>query len=122
MNVPRLILRLSLGINFFLHGLVRLLGNYDEFVKHTVSGFDQTILPSVLAVPFAFLIPPLELLLGLALLGDLRPRETLMGLAGLMCLLIAGKCLQQDWSVVGSQMIYVLCLYLLARESEREIA
>ncbi|MGE0489968.1 MAG: DoxX family membrane protein [Vulcanimicrobiota bacterium] len=118
MNLPRLILRLSLGLNFFLHGLVRLLGNYDEFVKQTVSGFDKTILPSVLAVPFAFLIPPLELLLGVALVADFRPRETLIGVTGLMCLLIAGKCLQQDWAVVGSQMIYVLCLYLLARETE----
>ena len=110
------LLEIILGVNFFLHGAVRLLGNYSGFVQSVVKGFETTLLPAFLVTPFAYLIPLLEVGVGIALVIHWRPRTTLIACAGLMALLISGMCFQQKWDVVGTQMIYAICLYLLGSE------
>jgi thiosulfate dehydrogenase [quinone] large subunit len=110
------LLELILGLNFFLHGAVRLLGNYSGFVQSVLKGFEPTILPAFLVLPAAYLIPVAEAFIGIALISHWRPRTTLFAATGLMALLVSGTCLQQKWDVVGTQMIYVICLYLLGSE------
>ena len=110
------LLELILGLNFFLHGAVRLCGHYSEFVQGVLKGFEATILPSWMVMPVAYLIPLIEVSVGLGLLAHWRPRTTLLAAAGLMALLVTGMSLQQNWDVVGTQMVYVICLYLLGSE------
>lgn len=105
-----------LGINFLLHGLVRLLGDFTGFIDYVLKGFEKTALPPELITPVAYLIPPWEVLVGICLLTQYKPRWTLIGAAGLMSVLISGMCLQQKWDVVGTQMIYAACIYLLGSE------
>lgn len=45
-----------------------------------------------------------------------KPRWTLIGATGLLGLLPAGMCIQQKWDVVGTQMVYAACFYLLGSE------
>ena len=110
------LLELILGLNFFLHGTVRLLGDYSGFVQSVMKGFEPTALPGFLVLPLAYLIPVFESLVGVALISHWRPRTTLLAATGLMALLVSGMCFQQKWDVVGTQMIYVICLYLLGSE------
>ena len=105
-----------LGFNFLFHGLVRLLGGMAGFVEYISKGFEPTILPQMLVVPMAYLIPPVEFIIGLCLLIGFRPTVVLKAATLLMSILIAGMCMQQQWDVVGSQMIYAICIFLLAYE------
>lgn len=111
-----ILLRTLLGLNFFLHGAVRVLWNYSGFIAYVQKGFESTPLPMSLVTPIAYAIPPIEIVVGLALLIGAKPRYTLIATAGLLGLLISGMSLQQKWDVVGTQMIYVICVYLLGSE------
>ena len=63
------LLELILGLNFFLHGAVRLLGDYSGFVGSVLKGFEPTILPAFLVLPVAYLIPVAEAFIGIALVS-----------------------------------------------------
>ena len=75
-----LILRFGVGINFFLHGVVRFTGDYSLFVKKVSEGFVNTIIPVPIATLFAWLIPPVEFVTGAMLLLGLFTFETLLAL------------------------------------------
>jgi thiosulfate dehydrogenase (quinone) large subunit len=113
-----LVLRFGVGINFFLHGLVRFTGNYELFVKKVSDGFADTIIPIALASLIAWLIPVAEFILGLMLLLGLFTFEVLLSLGILMLVLISGMVLQQEWSTVSGQMVYLFIIYLLLRDLE----
>lgn len=110
------LLELILGLNLFLHGAVRLLGDYSGFVDYVLKGFEPTALPAFLVLPVAYLIPIAEAFVGVALISHWKPRATLIAATGLLALLVSGMCIQQKWDVVGTQMIYVICIYLLGSE------
>jgi thiosulfate dehydrogenase [quinone] large subunit len=106
-------LRLIVGLNFLMHGLVRILGDYSGFAEGLATGFSDTILPVGLVTLTGYLIPAAEAVLGLLLLIGLRLRYTLLATLALMAALIFGMSLRQEWSTVGTQMLYVLILYVL---------
>ena len=54
-----------------------------------------------------------ELVFGGLLILGLFSRVTLAVLSLLMTSLILGTSLKQEWASVGSQMIYVLCIFFL---------
>jgi len=110
------LLSIMLGVNFLFHGLARLFGGMGAFVDFVSKGFEPTFVPSILVIPMAYLIPPVELVIGLCLLIGFRPTVVLKAATLLMATLIAGMCLQQKWDVVGSQMVYAVCIFLLANE------
>jgi len=105
-----LVLRLALGINFLMHGIVRI-PNLSEFVSGVTAGFEGTIMPRALAVGFAYFLPYAEALIGLLILVGAWTRWALLAGGILMSVLIFGKTLQQDWGTVGTQMIYVLSFF-----------
>lgn len=105
-------LRLLIGINLFLHGLVRL-PDLGGFARGMAAGFEGTLLPPTLALPMGYVIPFVEVILGAMLLLGLRLRAALIGSLGLMCMLTSGVCLQQNWSAAGSQLVYGLIFALL---------
>jgi len=111
-----LVIRLALGVNFFLHGLVRF-PKLNQFAENIGKGFQETMIPTEIAVSYGYVIPFIEALVGIALiLGIFTSRVLLIG--GLfMSTLIVGKAMQQDWGTLGTQMVYVLTFYFLLRDA-----
>jgi thiosulfate dehydrogenase (quinone) large subunit len=56
-------LRLGIGMSMLIHGLNRI-GDIPAFGQQTVSQFAKTWLPDSTVVAFAYLTPPVELLIG----------------------------------------------------------
>src|SRR5690606_36249969 len=94
-------LRIFMGMNYFFHGVPRLATGLSDFAAKTAAGFEGTLLPPALALPFGYAIPVAELILGLLLILGIRKRDVLQGAFALMALLTAGICLQQKWAVAG---------------------
>lgn len=104
--------RLSLGINFFFHGLVRM-PNLEKFVIGMQNTFKDTLLPEVLVTPLAYIIPFAELTIGIFLLLNKFTRETIIATFILMNILVIGSSFAQKWDLVGLQATYIGFLFLL---------
>ncbi|MAQ18917.1 MAG: hypothetical protein CMN30_29485 [Sandaracinus sp.] len=100
------LLRFCLGLNIFLHGLVRL-PKLGAFADAIAGGFEGTWLPMGVARASAFLIAPAEAVIGLLVLLGLFTRQALVAGTLLMAALIFGTALKEDWSNLGLQMLYV---------------
>lgn len=98
-------LRLLIGVNIFMHGAVRL-PKLSSFAEGMAQGFAGTWMPPAMALPFAYAIPIIEVVLGAMLLLGFRLRDALVGSLLLMTMLTAGVGLQEKWSVAGSQLVY----------------
>lgn len=105
--------RFTMGINFFMHGAVRVFGNYRGFVDHLAKGFAETWLPGWWVRGFAWVVPPVELVIGAMMVVGLFTRQSLVVGFVLMASFVFGACLQENWSLVGAQMVYVICFYFL---------
>ncbi|MGA0558611.1 DoxX family protein [Larkinella sp. VNQ87] len=113
-----LILRLGLGVDLAMHGLVRI-PKLTKFADKLVGDFATTLLPAVLVRGYALALPFVELAIGVLLLvgGRFLVWGGLLG--GLtMTSLIFGSALREEWSAVSIQLIHVLAFYLLLREAE----
>ena len=104
--------RCILGINFLVHGLVRI-PKLSGFAKGVTKGFEGTLLPEFMATGFAYAIPLIELILGLLLLLGLKTRNILFSSGVFMGVLIFGSGLKEDWTAIGSQMVHAIVIYLL---------
>ena len=58
-----LLARITLGINFFLHGFVRI-PKLEAFASGLTQGFEVTMLPLALVKMIAYAIPFIEVILG----------------------------------------------------------
>ncbi len=105
------LLRIVFGINFFVHGLVRI-GNMGGFIQLMVERF-QDIAPSFLIIPFAALITPVELISGFLMIIGLQTRNAIIAGFVLMMPLMFGVCLLQQWDTASSQLIYCLVFFIL---------
>jgi thiosulfate dehydrogenase [quinone] large subunit len=105
--------RLTVGVNFFMHGFIRMpkLGKFADGVveqfQDTMIGFEPLLRGYAYGLSFA------ELLLGLALIVGFKTKYALAGCSLVMTSLIFGSCVLENWSNVGTQMIYVAVVYLL---------
>ena len=115
-----LLLRIVTGINFFMHGAVRVLGDYGGFADGMVNDFGDTLLPPFSVKLLAFGIPIVELIIGVILIIGYQLRLGLVLGFLLMATLIFGTSLRQEWGVVGSQMIYVLSLFFILYFQEED--
>jgi thiosulfate dehydrogenase (quinone) large subunit len=105
---PLFVLRLGLGINMLMHGLVRL-PKLNAFATKMAAGFEGTFLPVALAKPFLLVLPVLEFLTGvLILLGGRWGRYGFMLCGLLLAALLFGTTLKEDWNTAGTQLIYVI--------------
>jgi uncharacterized membrane protein YphA (DoxX/SURF4 family) len=111
-HLTYLLLRLTLGINILLHGVVRLpaLG---AFAEGTVQQFADTPLPAVAVRLFGLLLPFLETAIGLLLTIGLWTRWALVAGGLLIAALVLGTALRSDWETLSIQMIYAIIYYLL---------
>jgi thiosulfate dehydrogenase [quinone] large subunit len=106
------LLRLSFGINYFFHGVVRI-PNLEKFVTGMQNTFQETLIPNFLVIPLAYAIPFAEIIIGLLLLLNKFTRETLIATFLLMNILVIGSSFAQKWDLVGLQATYIGFLFLL---------
>ena len=100
------LLRITLGLNIFMHGTSRLLACISNFVSGMIKMFQDTVLPTAVVVPFGYALPWLEAALGLLIIIGFRTREALVAGALLMLGLTFGTALRQDWDVAAIQLLY----------------
>lgn len=104
--VAYLLLRATIGINIFVHGVSRILGGPSVFAHSLVQLFDKTLLPSGAVFAFGLVLPWFEVILGLLVLIGLYTRLALIAGAVLLAMLTFGSTLRQDWNSAGLQLIY----------------
>lgn len=88
--------RFAMGVNIFMHGAVRVVGDLGGFVSGTVKGFAATILPAPLVQVYAYGLSFAELMLGAPLLFGLATRPVLVALILVMASLMFGMSLRQE--------------------------
>ena len=108
-----LLLRFVVGVNFLMHGAVRVFGDYSGFADGMANDFSETFLPAFSVRILGYAIPVVELIVGIVLITGFQLKLGLVLAFLLMAALIFGMSLLQNWGVVGSQMIYVICLFLI---------
>lgn len=99
------LLRLSVAASMFGHGLVRL-PKLNGFSAWMVKSFEKSILPDLLVVPFSYVLPIAEFIIGLLLLLGLFTRVSLIGGAVVMVVLIFGTAMIENWDAIPSQLIH----------------
>jgi thiosulfate dehydrogenase (quinone) large subunit len=105
--------RLTLGLNLFFHGFIRILVGRQAFVAQTEKLFTNTFLPMWQVHLFLSILPFLEVPIGLFMALGLFTMWALIGGALLMMVLIFGTATHQDWNTVGTQTLYGLFYYFL---------
>ena len=111
-------LRITMGINFLGHGLVRM-PKLEGFRNWMVGAFQETILPSWSVAAWSSVLPFLELGIGICLiLGVFTYRASMAGALTIM-ILILGACLIENWEWVSFQMIYALFFAILISQIEK---
>ena len=114
-QLAQLVLRLGLGINMLMHGLVRI-PKLNAFVTKSAAGFAQTILPELVTRAFLYTLPFLELITGLLiLLGGQFSKWGYVAGGLIISALLFGTTLKEDWAAAGNQLIYVIAFYLALR-------
>lgn len=113
LNLIIFIFRLGFGINFFLHGLTKLMGDQEAFKNYLLTKFSETILPDLLIEPFAIAIPYVELILGFLIIFGLFYYWSLLFSMVTMISLMIGMILIKDWPTVSMHLIYLIYLFLL---------
>lgn len=108
-----LLLRFVTGINFLMHGAVRVFGDYSGFADGMVDNFNETFLPTFSVRLLGYAIPIVELIIGVILIAGFQLKIGLIISFLLMATLVFGMSLLQEWGVVGSQMIYAVALFLI---------
>ena len=114
-QLAQVVMRLGLGINMLMHGLVRI-PKLSTFVAKTGAGFDHTILPTILTKSFLYALPFVEFASGILILlgGQFGKWGYFLGGLAISALLF-GTTLKEDWAGAGTQMIYIIAFYLALR-------
>lgn len=107
-----LLLRLVTGLDFFGHGAARIFtgSHLTGFAQGMVKNMASTPLPPSLALVTGYVVPCVELAIGLLLLAGIATRLALTMALLLMAVLMFGITLKQDWSTAGLQLTYAFIL------------
>jgi thiosulfate dehydrogenase (quinone) large subunit len=107
------LLRIALGLNICLHGVVRWAAGLRNFAESLLPIFQKTPLPTLSVFSFGFVLPIVEAAVGACVLFGFQTRRALMSGSVLMLVLMFGSTLRQDWPTVGIQLTYSLVYTLL---------
>jgi thiosulfate dehydrogenase (quinone) large subunit len=99
------LLRLSIGASMFGHGLVRL-PKLNTFSAGMIEHFKKSILPEAIVLPFSYLLPFAEFIIGLLLLIGLFTRQASIAGGLLMVVLIFGTTTIEGFDALPSQLIH----------------
>lgn len=106
------LLRLAVGLSLFGHGLVRL-PKLTVFHAWMLDQFTTSIIPTGLVSPAGYVLPVVELLLGLSVTFGVLTRVGLIGGAALMITLIFGSTTIENWAAIGDQLLHAIPLTIL---------
>jgi|HubBroStandDraft_6_1064221.scaffolds.fasta_scaffold01110_13 thiosulfate dehydrogenase [quinone] large subunit len=104
-KIGYLVLRFTLGLSIFMHGLTRL-PHLVAFADNMVKEFANTVLQAMIVRPFALGLVFLETIVGLLVLVGLFTRAALVVGSATMAALIFGTALRSDWNIVAIQLLY----------------
>lgn len=102
-------LRLPIAISLLGHGLVRL-PKLEIFSNWMVTLMEKSAIPSFLIVPFSYILPIAEFLLGLSLLIGFQTKYTIFSGLVLMSILILGSASIENWSAIEAQLLHSVYL------------
>lgn len=111
-TISFLLLRLTIGISFMGHGLVRF-PKLAAFSNWMVGNFKQSILPEALVTPFSYILPFAEFTIGLLVLTGLLTKYALVAGGIVMLLLLFGTTMIENWEAIPSQIIHISLLAVL---------
>ncbi len=114
------LLRISMGINFLGHGLVRF-SKLNSFKDWMITTFQDSLIPSFAVRIWGSTLPFLEFGIGaLLILGLFTYRASIAG-AVVITILLFGSCLIEQWEWVGFQMIYILFFYFIISNVDKDL-
>jgi len=99
-------MRVAFGVNFAMHGAVRIYNGVGVFAATTAEHLAKSPLPHGLVVGFGDAIPWIELLLGIALILGVLTRVALIAGSVFMMGLTVGVTANQQWDIAGQQLVY----------------
>lgn len=103
-------LRLPMAVSLFGHGLVRF-PKLETFSNWMVTSMEKSMIPEFLIVPFSYILPILEALIGISLLIGFQTKYTLFAGLVLMSILILGSSSIENWSAIESQLLHSVYLF-----------
>ncbi|HBR12341.1 MAG TPA: DoxX family protein [Chryseobacterium sp.] len=103
-------LRLPIAISLFGQGLVRL-PKLEMFSGWMLKTMETSMIPTFLLVPFSYILPILEFLIGLRLMIGYQSRWALYAGLTLMSVLIFGSCSIANWNAIEAQLIHAAYLF-----------
>jgi thiosulfate dehydrogenase (quinone) large subunit len=104
-KVAYLLLRFTLGLSIFMHGLVRL-PHLSAFADGLAKLFAGTFLAAAIVYAFGVSLVFVETIVGLLILLGLWTRWSLLLGALTMAALVFGTALRSDWDTLAIQMLY----------------
>ena len=105
--------RITLGVNMFFHGFMRIISDTGAWVEGLVVTFSDSFLPEMWVRIFLHALPYYELVLGALLTLGLFTWWSCVGGALMMLVLLFGNTTRQDWGTAGNNMHYTLYFCLL---------
>src|SRR5580693_8984850 len=110
-----LLLRLIAGMDFFGHGFARIFtGSYLSGFAHSMVGdMAKSPLPAPLVLATGYVVPCVELVIGVLLLTGVATRFALVVALLVMLMLMFGITMKQEWNVAEQQLFYGLVLAAL---------
>jgi thiosulfate dehydrogenase (quinone) large subunit len=103
--LARVLLRLTVGVNLLVHGLVRV-PNLILFADGMARDFGRAFLPWRLVHAFALVLPFAEAAIGVLVAIGLWQRFALTAGALVLLVLVFGTALLQRWDTLTQQMVY----------------
>jgi thiosulfate dehydrogenase [quinone] large subunit len=116
-----LLLRVITGMDFFGHGFERIFKgtHLGGFAHWMVGDMAKSPLPASLVLATGYVVPCVELVIGVLLLTGVATRHALIVAMLLVLVLMFGITMKQDWNVAGQQLLYGLVLAVLLSGCER---
>lgn len=116
--------RLPMAISLVGHGAVRL-PKLQGFSEWMVTTMEKSFLPIGLVQAWGYVLPIIELLLGIWLLIGIQLRYCLYASLTLMAILVLGSSSIENWSAIEAQLVHGMYLFGLlwyyeAKTKDRE--
>jgi thiosulfate dehydrogenase [quinone] large subunit len=107
------LLRVAFGVNFAVHGFIRIYSGIGAFAATTAEHMAKSPLPHGFVLGFSYAIPVIEALLGVALIFGVLTRIALVLGAVFMMGLTIGVGSNQQWDIAGQQLFYSFVFFVL---------
>lgn len=113
MRIGYFLFRITIGVNIFFHGFMRLLTGLGVWATPTAETFADTYLPMPLVLAFLYTLPFIEMILGAMMTLGLFTRWAMIGGSVMMIVLLYGNTARQNWGTAGNNMHYALYFWIM---------